>query len=309
MATSVTLPEALEIAIAKFRKITNSPEAPGCDFKNQQQQLRRAVNEERDGKGLADTIFQTLDCFVDIAGVAADAASTVFPAASACVSGISFLLKTVKTYRHLRLASIQEVIEGLYKRLNLVKKLSVAATRGANQISGELNDELLCIICKFLEICTIYATVKKARSSRNPLSRLKLLARAAIGSDYGICEKIYEIEKSTQEARSLQNDEANEAITSSQSTQAQERDRQHIIDFLPCQEQGYWKTWVNSALGNYRQDFVSEAATWLCEHAAFKNWSNPGTDTRTPVLVIQSPTDGSVGTNQLDQEALSFAMQ
>ncbi|KAJ0107457.1 Neutral permease protein [Diaporthe amygdali] len=168
---------------------------------------------------------------------------------------------------------------------------------------NDLNNALLGIIRDFLQICISYDKIKKAKLSRNPLPHLILAARAVVKSDYGIMDNLKHIDKLTSVARNLKSDDVYEAITALQSSQVHQDDRSRIIQSLPCQQTDFWRTWVDSAFHHYRQGFVSEAATWLQNDPAFKEWSNLGSSSGKRILIIQSRHDGS-GKSSICSEAI-----
>lgn len=231
--------------------------------------------------------------------------SQVFPAGSVCVSGLEILFEIVKTYRSFfRLPSILDIIQKLSTSLQMVRRTWNVATTTRGGISNDLNNALLGIICDFLQICISYDKIKRAKESRNPLPHVMLAARAIVKSDYGIMDNLKHIDKLTTVARNLKSDDVYEAITALQSSQVHQDDRSRIIQSLPCQQTEFWRTWVDSAFHHYRRGFVSEAATWLQNDPAFKEWSNLGSSRGKRILIIQSPHDGS-GKSSICSEAIA----
>ncbi|KAF4543424.1 Neutral amino acid permease [Lasiodiplodia theobromae] len=229
-------------------------------------------------KKSAEGVFQ-------VAKFAAEAASSVFPAASMVITALSALGDTVHHYRaNFIPKNVLEQLQRVEECLDRVEGYFRIYEQGID-LDPRLRATTMQILVETLRLCTIYTKV--AQDSKSPTGVIKNLLKAAVRWDGGIASRLEEINEMSQ--RELNNNVAALRVSDiyTNDSKIRKANSEKLRRYL--QVSGNEESWTDMQ-ESLKTTSLPGMGDWLFELPEVKTWIDIDNHTGNSVLLIDAPS-------------------
>ncbi|KAB2570229.1 hypothetical protein DBV05_g11114 [Lasiodiplodia theobromae] len=229
-------------------------------------------------KKSAEGVFQ-------VAKFAAEAASSVFPAASMVITALSALGETVHQYRaNFIPKNVLEQLKSVETCLSRVEGYFKLYERGI-ELDPQLRATTMRIFVETLRLCTIYTKV--AQDSESPTGVAKNLFKAAIRWDGGIASRLEEINAVSQQE--LNNNVAALRVSDIYTNHSKIRKTNSEKLRKDLQISGKENSWTDRQ-ESLKNESLPEMGDWLFELPEVQSWIDIDNNSSNPVLLLKAPS-------------------
>lgn len=195
-------------------------------------------------------------------------------------------MDTVSIYqKYYTVRNVTEVLRTLTPHLESIESSLKAARQGA-RVSLRLQRDILEILAEFIQICTIYAKIKK--DSKSVVGVAKMVLKAAARYDGNISVILDKIGRISKRMDSTKISEVHESSLMTESDRIRIEHSKKIKDhFLPSDRKLSAQPWV-AAQEEHRKRFKNGTGAWLSELDEFCSWRDIHESCMQPVLCLSA---------------------